>query len=524
MQIGNGTFGVRSAAGYQFTRRTPQSAGPSNETLRTQLRRVDDEIGDLRAVLRKTRARGARASSATIRGTNPVMQATGDGAVLRSRVEVNTEATQLSTRTPQWSASGGRDVTVQGLWEGTTDEVLTFTVTSNDGRSIDVTDANGDRVDTFKLHPDSTRTREMKVLKGDLYLEFAGGVELQEGDTFTLEAFASRDGAIDPDDPFDGVGLASPRFEEGTVIRDGQFLLNGVAVAVNASDSLNDVLARIEATVAGVSASYDADTERVSIATIEGGSDKNLQISDDTSGLIAALKLDGLGQANGTDGSVDAPMATIPQFQSVTPGRISVNGVDIDLDPATDSVADIISLIDALEDVNAHIEDGGGVVITGRAGEDLTLLDGGTGFFAALGVQTGLHAGRAGEGRRLSDLAARKIAAEVSQLREALDALLDNEGLIGNVADMRTRIGVAVEVALREADGVGDFASLTAFDDFDEDKVRSRSRVTRELRHAYTDVRTLMLGETPRGGGLLDQLADIVDDGLSAANGFDTLV
>ena len=134
MQIGNGTFGVRSAAGYQFTRRTPQSAGPSNETLRTQLRRVDDEIGDLRAVLRKTRARGARASSATIRGTNPVMQATGDGAVLRSRVEVNTEATQLSTRTPQWSASGGRDVTVQGLWEGTTDEVLTFTVTSDDQR------------------------------------------------------------------------------------------------------------------------------------------------------------------------------------------------------------------------------------------------------------------------------------------------------------------------------------------------------------------------------------------------------
>ena len=56
MQIGNGTFGVRSAAGYQFTRRTPQPAGPSNETLRTQLRRVDDEIQDLRAVLRKTRA------------------------------------------------------------------------------------------------------------------------------------------------------------------------------------------------------------------------------------------------------------------------------------------------------------------------------------------------------------------------------------------------------------------------------------------------------------------------------------
>ncbi|WP_108668352.1 hypothetical protein [Euzebya rosea] len=524
MQIGSGTFGVRSATAYQFTRRTPQQVAPSDDTLRTQLRRVDEEIEDLRALLQKTRTRGARASAATIRGTNPVMQATGDSATLRSRVEVNTEATQLSTRTPQWSAPTGRDVTIRGLWEGTTDEVLTFTVTSNDGRSIDVTDANGDRVDRFKLHPDSTRDRTMKVLNGDLTVEFAGGVELQRGDTFTLEVSASTDGAIDPDDPFDGVGLSSPRFEEGTVIRDGQFLLNGVAVAVNASDSLNDVLARIEATVEGVSASYDAATERVSITTLADGSDTHLEISDDTSGLIAALKLDHLGRATGTDGPQDAPMATIPQFQSVTAGTISVNGVEIGLDPATDSVADIVSLIDALEDVSARIEDGGGVVITGRAGADMTLLDGGTGFFEALGVEVGVHAGRQAKGRRLSDLAARKIAAEVSQLREALDALLDNEGLIGNVADMRTRIGVAVEVALRDAEGVGDFASLTAFDDFDADKVRSRARVTRELRHAYSDVRTLMLGESRRTGGLLDQLADIVDDGLAAIDGFDTRV
>ena len=79
-------------------------------------------------------------------------------------------------------------------------------------------------------------------------------------------------------------------------------------------------------------------------------------------------------------------------------------------------------------------------------------------------------------------------------------------------------------VALRDAEGVGDFASLTAFDDFDADKVRSRARVTRELRHAYSDVRTLMLGESRRKGGLLDQLADIVDDGLAVIDSFDTRV
>jgi len=82
----------------------------------------------------------------------------------------------------------------------------------------------------------------------------------------------------------------------------GSFSINGVAIDFNVTtDSLSTVLARITASDAGVTASYDSSSDRVILANKTTG-DVGLGISEDPNGLLAALGLNtGATLARGKD-------------------------------------------------------------------------------------------------------------------------------------------------------------------------------------------------------------------------------
>jgi hypothetical protein len=73
-------------------------------------------------------------------------------------------------------------------------------------------------------------------------------------------------------------------------VADGFFTVNGVVIAVDtATDSLGDVLDRINASVAGVTAILDPATRRVEIAAQDGAA--SLALEDGTSGFLSAVRI-----------------------------------------------------------------------------------------------------------------------------------------------------------------------------------------------------------------------------------------
>lgn len=78
---------------------------------------------------------------------------------------------------------------------------------------------------------------------------------------------------------------------------NGSFTINGVTISYNVnSDSLSAVLGRISRSGAGVAATYDAASDRVSLTNATTG-DTGMSVVDSPGGLLAALGLTG---ANGT--------------------------------------------------------------------------------------------------------------------------------------------------------------------------------------------------------------------------------
>lgn len=83
----------------------------------------------------------------------------------------------------------------------------------------------------------------------------------------------------------------------------GEFEVNGVTVNYNAeSDSLSDVIRYINSSAAGVTASYDADTQRLTLTHDTIGAGETITLEDTTGTFLEAFKLvDGGGAIIGTE-------------------------------------------------------------------------------------------------------------------------------------------------------------------------------------------------------------------------------
>jgi flagellar hook-associated protein 2 len=104
-----------------------------------------------------------------------------------------------------------------------------------------------------------------------------------------------------------------------TAVTSGTFTINDVTFSVNAAtDTLQTILSRINASGAGVNASYDENSGKISLQQKDSGSENKIVLgaAGDTSNILYALKLSGN----------NPPVGGAPDTYSGQDAMVSVNG------------------------------------------------------------------------------------------------------------------------------------------------------------------------------------------------------
>lgn len=139
----------------------------------------------------------------------------------------------------------------------------------------------------------------------------------------------------------------------GTAVSAGVFTVNGAQVQIETTDTLEDVFARISTATGGsVTASYDASTDRVTLAS---ASPITLGSAVDTSNFLYAFKLYNNGASSITSSaslgtaSLNDTIAASGLGAAITAvdgdgaGSFSINGVVIEFNVNTDSIRGVVN-------------------------------------------------------------------------------------------------------------------------------------------------------------------------------------
>ncbi len=227
---------------------------------------------------------------------------------------------------------------------------------------------------------------------GDIGLDitFAEGT-LAAGQSSGMQVFQLVPTEIDPRATFGNADPnLRPRFESGREVTAGSFTLNGKTITVSADDSIASVLQRIEEQVPELSASFKDDK-----LTIESRSysRKPIEIGNDTSGFLAATKLEGATPKQGFVRPEDELLVESERFANVRAGSFQLGGKSISVDPLTDTLGSVLAQMnDAAPGAVRYDEESKRMVL--RAGDDTVLGEDSTGFLSALGLD---GAGELGE-------------------------------------------------------------------------------------------------------------------------------
>jgi len=131
-------------------------------------------------------------------------------------------------------------------------------------------------------------------------------------------------------------------------VATGSFNVNGVAISVNRdTDTLQSVMSRVTASGAGVTAAFDADTNKVVFTPNTAGT--TLVIDGDTSGFLSAANVQqgAVGLAVNADAAFNGTGLNSPLFDpgmSVTAGEFFLNGTRISVN-ADDTINAMMSRI-----------------------------------------------------------------------------------------------------------------------------------------------------------------------------------
>jgi hypothetical protein len=266
---------------------------------------------------------------------------------------------------------------------------------------------------------------------------------------------------LDPNAAFDGTGMLDPLFDPGVSVSAGSFQVNGTTIEVRADDSVTSVLARINASGAGVVASYDNATDRVQMVTT-APTGSPIRLENDTSGFVRAVKLDTAQSTVGTldQSPTDALLADL--FPGVVAGTLTVNGHAVAIAPDQQTLRDIASAIDRLGGVSATLESGTAQLHLRSDASATSLALGDTsGLLAALHIGAGVTRGTAartvavneGEGTPRIDYpprAAHEAFAALQSLDQALGALA---GPGKATRELASDVRLAITSALATAGG-----------------------------------------------------------------------
>jgi len=320
---------------------------------------------------------------------------------------------------------------------------------------------------------------------------FLAAIGMATGTTATR---ANVDGA------FNATGTNGPLLDPGFSVQAGSFTVNGVSIAVAADDTINTVLARITASAAGVTASYDTATETMTLSGTQP-----ITVANDTSGFLAAVKLDGTAESTSQNAAsaFDAALDDMSEYSAVQSGTVTVNGQQIAVNPATTTVRGLVTALNALPDLWASLEEATGKITVGTLpGGSATIADT-SGVLAALGIAVGTHTGTTGQTTALERLVGSApthtadvvagVAAAVEQMNAVLAQVArERTGQSRFEESLKTAVGEFAD-ALRSAGAAG---VTVATDDAAPAIVVDRTALERALNGLArpADARTVIVG------------------------------
>ncbi len=197
------------------------------------------------------------------------------------------------------------------------------------------------------------------------------------------------------DAAFNASGATGPLFDPGLSVQAGSFTVNGVTIAVAADDTLNNVLARITASDAGVVASFDSEAETVTLTSTRASTDP-VTVGNDTSGFLAAVKLDGTAlstQAQSVS-PFDAALGQIAEYSEVQAGTLTVNGHQIAIDPASSTIRGIVASLNGVQGLRASLDEvTGRISVSSTQSNTVVSVADTSGILSTLGITPGTYTG-----------------------------------------------------------------------------------------------------------------------------------
>jgi len=542
--ISSSYLSARTTAARPTTARSTASS-PDNRLRnllgsRSKYRYADRKVGRLQDALNELRSLwGRRRSGSVGRSPQPVRVSSSapldfgaeTRATLSSPLEINTVTTSFSTTAPEWDGWSTADMTIGGEYDGSNGtQTLTLEVARGGlvgGRNtrIVMRGEDGRRIDNVVIRRSDDPGTVYEFDNG-LTLSVTEGV-LSLNDSAALDVAVHADTPLDAGQSFDTVTMIDPGTGSAVEIADGSFTVNGVVVDVFADDSLTAVLERINASAAGVNASFDAASGAVLMESDATGSEAGIVLDDDTSGFLAAAGLDDAAVTPGDDDGRSAAMNDV--FSGLSAGTLSINGAAVAFDPAHDSLGDLINRLNASPaGVSARIV-GDRISITGLDPTvALDLDDGGTGVFDALSIAGGTYEPTATEAsvrRGFSRHQALRIAGAMAEISETMNELLaspadpsQNSSLLGGLRDsIRERVSDAYGTdgtRFRSRFGVDfDFRDgrRRVFDFHDSDRSTFAATVQTDAK----SVENLLFGNGGSDEGLVGGIEDVLNDTMS---------
>ena len=439
--------------------------------------------------------------------------------MLESAEEINTVPTSFGPFGPAWAGSSTALATISGVYDGTSGTgTLTFDVRSGgvhgqDRLRIRVQDTGGSVLQNVFVEANDPIDQQYALGNG-LSFSLGPGTAVRN-DLFTVNVYDAVGSVVETANPFNGTRNTIPNFDPGLAVSAGSFLLNGIQIDVAADSSVDSILSQINLSAAGVTASFDATRERIVFTQNTLGAAPPVVVSGDDSGLIDALKLSGAVAVPGRDRDLDQPLANLAQFQNVQSGTVRINGVDIAIDVQADSLEEVLDRISqSQQDATATYSSSPERVVLAAvdAGIDLSVDDGGTGLFAALGIATGdFRASPKGDRRR-----AGAITAAVQNVSKTLNDFLARDRSNGLVKTFAAQLDAVLSASL-----TSDFSSGLRLGRAGASRLDIDARaMSRALQFDERAARGFLVGEGQgAAAGLIGSLLDTVDRAIGSLDG-----
>ena len=438
---------------------------------------------------------------------------TNTASTLQSAAEINTAANSFTPFGPEWDGASTAPFTVGGVYDGSDgNNTLTIQARRSGTRGVNdirfrVEDEQGNRFG-FWVRDHHALDRQYSLRNG-LYVTLGNGNIVNREET-TIQVFQGVGAAVDPSKPLGGTRNDNPNFEfGGTAIEDGSFTVNGETISVSTADTLNDVIDRINQSNAGVTAALNAD--RLDFLQDNLGSQPTIDLANDTSNLLEALKLDTAVVNPGIDPENQQRLEDVAAFSAVQSGSVRINGREIAIDPSTDTLD---SVLERINDSNARVrasfdsETQQVVIEADNAARRLVLDSNGTGLFAALNMPEGRvdsEARRGGISRRRSY----DVANAMQDAFEAVNYLFRDASFV-NGGQYTGRYRGLLQAALEKSLGSGAFG--LNINNTTQDRARGdyaeidRRSLTKNLQQRGRDVQEVLLSRDGNSGLVKDML------------------